>query len=330
MEGETLESHPGSYAGAEPPWSFEYEWYRCNNGGAGCYPLGVKGAHYTLTTGDIGSRMRTWVAVTGQDCGEWNYSNMTRECRATTVFVPSEATPVIDSNPTFLPTSAAPPSVSGIAEEGEHLSADDGDWTGLEPIALLRQWERCSAAGDACQAIPGAIAETYVLGTSDVGRTIRVVLSGKNVRGVSAPVASEATEVVAPLRPRPGRTVIDVAKVARPHRLVIDRFSFEPSLLRAPDPVTVRIRISDTRGFRVRGAIVSVAGVRAGLIGTVRDARTGSDGWTTLRLRPTARVVFRVGGSIELVVRAFRSGESAVGGVSARRLLSLPLGAPRG
>jgi hypothetical protein len=330
MEGETLQAHNGTYGGAEPPFSFAHEWQRCNGGGGDCVSLGVRGSSYTLTAGDIGSRIRVWEEATGQDCAEWNYSNMTRECRPVTVGVPSELTAVVDSNPKFLPNATAPPTVSGTPEEGEQLRADDGDWTGLEPIALLRQWERCSAAGDGCQAIPDAVAETYTLSAREVGSTIRLVVTGKNARGVSAPVPSEVTGLVLPLRPRPGRTAIDAAKVARPHRLVIDRFSFEPVPVRSRARVTLRVRISDTRGFRVRGAVVHVAAVRAGLIGAVPDARTGPDGWATLRVRPSAGVVYRAGASIELVVSAFATAEGTLGGVSARRRIALPLGAPRG
>lgn len=327
MEGETLQAHNGTYGGAEPPFTFAHEWQRCNPGGGDCVSVGVRGSSYTLTAADIGSRMRTWEEATGVDCAEWNYSEMTRECRPVTVGVPSELTAVVDSNPKFLPNAAAPPTVSGVPEEGEQLRADDGRWTGLEPIVLLRQWERCSAAGDGCQAIPDAIVETYALSARDVGSTIRLVVTGKNARGISAPVPSAVTGVVLPLRPRPGRKAIDAAKVARPHRLVVDRFSFEPVPVRSRVRVTLRVRISDSRGFRVRGAVVHVAAVRAGLIGGVPDARTGPDGWATLRLRPSAGIVYRSGASIGLVVSAF-AGESTGGGVSARRRIDMPLGAP--
>lgn len=328
MEGETLEARNGTYGGAQPPFSFAHEWQRCNPGGGDCVSLGVRGSSYTLTAGDIGSRIRVWEEATGIDCAEWNYSNMTQECRPVTVGVPSELSAVVDSNPKFLPRSATPPTVSGIPEEGEQLRAGDGAWTGLEPIAIVRQWERCSATGDGCQATPDAIIETYTLSARDVGSTIRLVVTGKNARGVSAPVPSEVTGVVLALRPRPGRTAIDAGKVARPHRLVIDRFSFEPVPVRSRVPVTLRVRISDTRGFRVWGVLVRVAPVRAGLIRAVRDATTGPDGWATLRLRPTAGVAFRAGASIGLVVSAFTPSESAGGGVPARRRVELPLGAP--
>jgi hypothetical protein len=325
MEGETLQGHGGVWTG-EPPFSFTFDWQRCNNGGGDCVMIGVpKSEFYTVTAADIGFRIRAWVAATGQDCGEWNYSNGTRECRAVTIETGSEQTPVVVPNPKFLPRSATSPTVSGLAEEGEALQADDGGWTGLEPITVLRRWERCQAGGDGCEAIPGAVEKTYRLTSRDVGRTIRIAVTGKNARGVSPAVPSAPTAVVVALRPRSGRTTIDVGKVAAPHRLLIDRFSFEPAPVRGRIRVTARFRVSDTRGFRVRGAIVHVAAVRAGLIGAVPDVTTGPDGWATVRLRPTERVVFRAGGAIELLVRAVGTRES---GVSAQRRVTLRLGAP--
>jgi hypothetical protein len=327
MEGETLQAHGGTWTG-EPPFTYTFDWQRCNNGRGDCVLIGVpKSEFYTLTAADIGYRIRAWVTVTGQDCGEWN-SEKIRHCAPATRDGPSEQTEIVVANPMYLPRNATPPSVSGTAEEGETLRADDGRWTGLDPLVILRQWERCDARGGACEAIPTAVEETYTLAARDVGRTIRLAVTGKNDRGTSSPVPSAATAVVAALRPSRSRTTIDVAKIAAPYTLVIDRFSFEPAPVRERTLVTARFRVSDTRGFRVRGAVVRVTAVRPGLIGRpVPDATTGADGWATLRLRPTTRVVFRAGGAIELRVRALGLPNS---GLQAQRRVTLRLGSPRG
>jgi hypothetical protein len=328
MEGETLEATGGTWTG-EPPFTFTYDWQRCNNGGGDCYLIGVpKSKFYTVTAADIGFRIRAWVTVTGQDCGEWNTFHV-RQCAPATEDGPSEQTDVIVAHPRFLPHNTTAPAVSGTAEETETLRADDGVWAGLEPLVVLRQWERCSAAGDGCEPIADAVDQTYTLTARDVGRTIRFLVTGKNVRGLSSPVASPTTPVVVALAPRPGRTAIDAAKVATPHKLVVDRFTFEPSPVRAHGPVIARFRVSDTRGFRVRGAVVRVASAPPGLIEPVRDATSGANGWARLRLRPTSRVTFRRGSSIRLIVRAFKADEG-LGGVAARVRVRLPLGAPRG
>jgi hypothetical protein len=326
MEGETLTAHPGTYAVAEPPFSFTYSWLRCGRGGDDCSPLGVTGTVYTLTAQDIGWRIRTLVMVTGQDCGEWRRSDGGRECQPVTVPALSELTPVIDPN--LRPQSTAPPTISGTPEEQSTLTAQDGGWVGPQPITTQRQWERCAATGDACQAIPGATASTYTLGLLDIGKVLRVVVWASNSRGGTGPAVSALTPVVRAYLPRPGRTTIDAARVAPPHRFVIDRFSFAPTPLRAVGAVRARFRVSDTRGFRVRRALVDVTSVPAGLLAPVNEVRTGADGWATLRLTPTARVVFRRGGSIRLVVTARQPDAVAVDGVAAQRRVSLPLGAP--
>jgi hypothetical protein len=111
---------------------------------------------------------------------------------------------------------------------------------------------------------------------------------------------------------------------------VIDRVEFTPRLLRSTGPATIRVRVSDTRGFRVSGATLRLSGVPASLLRRVADVRTGSDGWARLTVRPSTRVVFRRLGGIPLLVRAFEPGESATGGIAAQRSARLPLGAPRG
>ena len=98
---------------------------------------------------------------------------------------------------------------------------------------------------------------------------------------------------------------------------MIDRFSFAPTPLRAAGRCVARFRVSDTRGFRIRRAVVDVESVPAGLLAPVNGVRTGADGWATLRLRPTARVVFRRGGSIPLGVTARQPDAVAVPGVEA-------------
>ena len=263
MEGETLDAQPGSYTGAEPPFTFEYEWFRCNNGGSDCFSLGVKGPVYTVGAGDIGFRLRTWVHVTGIDCPEWTYNPPPphRTCAPRTETVWSELTPVVTANPAFRPQATTGPTITGDAEERATLRADDGAWTGAQPITTARRWERCDSGGNACAPIEDATAPTYTVTREDIARTLRVVVVASNVRGSSAPVASAATAVVRAFLPRPGRTSLGAAFVELPERLVIDRVVFTPARGRGVEPFTVRVRVSDTRGFQIRGALVRVSAV---------------------------------------------------------------------
>jgi hypothetical protein len=324
MEGELLTALPGTYAVAVAPFTFEYEWMRCNPGGGSCFKIGVTGPTYTATAADIGSRLRTLVWVTGQDCTD-RTSWGAHVCLPKTVQVLSELTPVIDSNPLLRPQSTAPPTITGEAEERATLTAADGGWSGVMPITTARQWERCDSGGNACVAIPDATAPTYTVTREDVARTLRVVVTGSNPRGVSGPVASAVTPVVRAFLPRPGRTTIGAGLVELPDRLVIDRIQFTPAAVRTLGRVTMRVRVSDTRGFRIRGALVHAAGVPAAYVAVGRDARTDAEGWArlTLRLRPTARVLFRPRGALRLLVTAFRSDEGMDGDAAARKTARL-------
>jgi hypothetical protein len=57
------------------------------------------------------------------------------------------------------------------------------------------QWQRCDTSGGACAPITGATAPSYLLASTDVGRTMRVSITASNSAG-SATASSAATAVV--------------------------------------------------------------------------------------------------------------------------------------
>ena len=63
-----------------------------------------------------------------------------------------------------------------------------------------------------------------------------------------------------------GRYSIPASSVRLPNRLVISGVEFVPSVLRSRNPYTGRFRVTDTRGYVVRDAIVLVTGVPLGWI----------------------------------------------------------------
>jgi len=94
------------------------------------------------------------------------------------------------------PVNSSPPSVSGTAQQGKRLSASTGSWSGSGTISYSFQWQRCSSSGASCGDISGATSQTYDVGSSDVGRTLRVVVTATTSSGSSS-AASSPTGVVA-------------------------------------------------------------------------------------------------------------------------------------
>jgi hypothetical protein len=92
------------------------------------------------------------------------------------------------------PSNTSPPSVSGTAQQGQTLSASNGSWTN-SPTGFAYQWQDCDTSGANCANASGATAQTYGLGSGDVGHTVRVLVTASNSGG-SATAASAVTGVV--------------------------------------------------------------------------------------------------------------------------------------
>jgi hypothetical protein len=92
-----------------------------------------------------------------------------------------------------LPSNTVLPAVSGTAATAQTLTATPGTWLGSPTLSY--QWERCNATA-VCTPIPGATTTTYVVSTADIGSSLEVAVTGKNVTG-SATATSAPTAVVA-------------------------------------------------------------------------------------------------------------------------------------
>ena len=113
-----------------------------------------------------------------------------------------------------------------------------------------------------------------------------------------------------------------------PERLVISRVQFQPSVIRSRVPFTGRFRVTDTRGYAVRDAIVYVIGVPYSRILHVPEAKTDMNGWAQVQITPTARLPLRNGYFLVTFVRARKEGDDLLAGVSTRRLAQLRTAAP--
>ena len=83
------------------------------------------------------------------------------------------------------PTNTSLPTISGTAQKGSTLTAGSGSWSGTTPISFAYAWKRCDSAGANCSTISGATSSTYVLGSSDVSKRIRVQVTASNADGAA-------------------------------------------------------------------------------------------------------------------------------------------------
>jgi hypothetical protein len=311
VERNTLTAGNGSWSGTGP-FNYSYRWLRCpstggGGNGEGCAAIsGATFKRYTLRQADVGNRIRVRVTA----------ANAEGSASAT-----SNATDVVLSAATAgAPRNATAPSIGGTPQVGLTLTADPGSWAGAQPLTFSYRWRRCDRTGS-CADISSATAKTYVLTTADLDTTLRVRVTARNSRG-SASATSAPSGVVAKAEAPSGATV-SISEVSLPNRLLIDRVSFSPQPLRSRRTIVARFHVSDSRNHSVQGALVFVVAIPFGTTTTPAEAATGGDGWVTFTMRPTARVTFGRPGGIVMFVRARKSGERLIGGVSTRRLVQL-------
>jgi DNA-binding beta-propeller fold protein YncE len=72
-----------------------------------------------------------------------------------------------------VPRDLAAPSVLGIEQAGQQLTASPGSWSPA-PASYAFAWKRCDRAGERCASVRGATASAYTLGARDVGARLRV------------------------------------------------------------------------------------------------------------------------------------------------------------
>jgi hypothetical protein len=93
------------------------------------------------------------------------------------------------------PLSIDAPTIGGIPETGQVLSASTGTWQANPAPTLAYQWQRCSdTSAQTCVSIPKAVTSTYTVAPADLGSTLRVVVTATS-RGRSASAGSTAVPV---------------------------------------------------------------------------------------------------------------------------------------
>jgi hypothetical protein len=100
------------------------------------------------------------------------------------------------------PKNVTPPSVSGTARVPYALTASTGTWQGKR-LKYAYQWLRCDSTGAGCNAISGSTSTTKALSASDVGYTLRVIVTATNRNGSAAATSAQSPVVASGANPPP-------------------------------------------------------------------------------------------------------------------------------
>jgi hypothetical protein len=233
------------------------------------------------------------------------------------------------------PANTSPPRISGTQQQGKTLTGDRGSWS-HSPTSYGYTWTRCDRNGGSCSDISGAHFSTYTLTSADVGATLRLRVSATNSEGTAA-ATSAPTDVIqrtpAPTPPPPSRgrgcpsggNPDQVANILPPARLLVDAFQPDPPVVtRQTGTLVVRFHITSTCGGPVQGALVYATATPYNQFAVPPEQPTGPDGWATLVFnRLDGFPVSNRQQLIALFVRARKPGETVLGGISTRRLVSV-------
>ena len=306
QEGQTLKADPGTWSGSTPI-DYSYQWRRCGTGGASCSNISKATDNiYTLTSVDVGHRLRVLVTAVNSDGA---------------ATAQSKATDVIKKAPPSAPKNTTEPSISGTPQQDQTLTANAGAWSGNQPIQFAYRWRRCDSKGGDCLST-AVTAQTYAVGADDVGHTLRVLVTASNNSG-SAAAISNATSVVTSNGPPSGQCQ-SITKVSLPERLVIDKITYTPTQIHSRSvPLVARFHVVSTKGYCVSGATVQGLGVPFDRLSSEPEVTTDATGWAQISFQVLPTFQLRHGNLVVIFVRARKSGENLLAGVSTRRLVSV-------
>jgi hypothetical protein len=162
------------------PTSFAYQWL---SSAGGAIP-GATGPSYIPVVGDIGNLLTASVVASN---GSGNSAPVTS----------APTNPVIPA----IPVNTALPTIAGIAQVGQTLTASPGAWTNT-PTTYTYQWSRAGTP------IGGATSSTYVPVSADVGNTLTVSVIATNSGGSSFAATSVASATVIPAQAVPVNTAL--------------------------------------------------------------------------------------------------------------------------
>jgi len=315
--GSTLTAVRGLWAGS--PTAYRFQWVRCPSSGgrpdgADCAAIGgATNQQYVLGNGDAGRRLRVRVTALNAAGQQTAASNATPKVRG-------PKTPVV----------TRPPTIAGNPTVGSTLAADPGAWTNRSTVSY--QWRRCNTNGVGCANISGAAGQTYHLVQADRGSTIRVRVTAKSGRLVTA-ASSAPTAVIRTTASPPvttgcpaGTGPIRAGQLSAPARMLIQGQQLAPAVVTGNTTgLTARFRVTACGGRPVQGAELFATAVPYSQF-TPRRQPTDANGWATVQMRRLGGFPANPGRQelLVMMVRATKGG-TVLGGVSTRRLVSFPV-----
>jgi hypothetical protein len=179
-DGETLSLTPGTWTGATSPAT--YQWQQCDPVSGGCSDIpGQTGLTVTLDSSEVGQQIQV--------------VEMESNAVGSSSAVSNQTAPVAALNGG--PVNVTAPTISGSAVQGQSLTADPGTWDDQgAAMSFTYQWSRCDVDGQNCSTIDGATAQTYLLGSADVGSTIYVTVTATDASSKHSSADSDLTDVV--------------------------------------------------------------------------------------------------------------------------------------
>lgn len=318
--GQRLNGDRGTWLNS--PTDYNYFWTRCDRDGGSCADIGgANSTNYTLGSADVGNSVRFKVQASNSSGASFASS------------VPT-AVVVAASQPVPVPPQATTlPSLSGSGQVGQKLTGDRGKWSG-NPVDYNYLWTRCDSTGASCADIGGATAATYTLVGPDAGNAVRFKVQARNADGST--FASSAALAVAGGSSSTGcpsgngNGSVAIGSVTAPARLIIDQQQSNPTVItRSTQVLTLRYHVSAC-GKSVQGAMLYTAVVPFNVLTIPAETATDASGWAVLNLNMLTG--FPVSNSQQLVaifVRASKTGDPALGGISTRRLFSVPVNLKR-
>jgi hypothetical protein len=314
--GSTVTANPGTWAGSAPI-TYQYQWQICGSNGGACHAIpGATSQTYKFASDDQGNTARVNVIAANSDGSSSALS---------------AATDRIAAAAASGPVNTAPPTITGDASAGGTLTATPGTWNGAQPITFKYQWLICGTDGNACHDISGATAQSYQPTKNDVGNTVRVKVTATDSSGstdttsVPSSLVSATSSAGCP-KLAAGAQSVSVNDVAAPSRLQIDKFKLTNGtvITRGMTSFGVQFHVGDTCGQPVSGALVYVTGVPYNQLSIPAETATDAAGNVTLTFNRKAG--FPASSKQKLLVlfvRARKSGDPLLAGISTRRLVSL-------